>query len=77
MTQRIKDQALAMGFDLEGVAPLQESPEIASFTRWPDAGYAGEMHYLERSIGKTGRMAILPLRRTSGRDLWQLHVLGE
>jgi len=36
-----------------------------------------EMRYLERSIGKTGRLAILPLRRTSGRDLWQLHVLGE
>jgi RsiW-degrading membrane proteinase PrsW (M82 family) len=34
------------------------------------------MRYLERSIGKTGRIAILPLRRTSGRDLWQLHVLG-
>jgi RsiW-degrading membrane proteinase PrsW (M82 family) len=36
-----------------------------------------EMRYLERSIGKTGRIAILPLRRTSARDLWQLHVLGE
>ncbi len=36
-----------------------------------------EMRYLERAIGKTGRMAILPLRRTSGRDLWQLHVLGK
>jgi hypothetical protein len=36
-----------------------------------------EMRYLERSIGKTGRLAILPLRRTSGRDLWQLHVLGK
>jgi hypothetical protein len=35
-----------------------------------------EMRYLERAIGKTGRMAILPLRRTSGRDLWQFHVLG-
>jgi len=36
-----------------------------------------EMHHLERSIGKAGRMALLPLRRTSSRDLWQLHVLGE
>ena len=45
-TQRIKDQALAVGFDLVGVAPVQESPELAFFERWLDAGYAGEMHYL-------------------------------
>ena len=49
LTQRIKDQALAVGFDLVGVAPVQESPELAFFERWLDAGYAGEMHYLERS----------------------------
>jgi hypothetical protein len=34
-----------------------------------------EMRYLERAIGRTGRMAILPFMRTSSRDLWQLHVL--
>ena len=49
LTQRIKDRALAVGFDLVGVAPVQESPELAFFERWLDAGYAGEMHYLERS----------------------------
>jgi epoxyqueuosine reductase len=48
LTQRIKNQALAVGFDLVGVAPIQESPEFAFFERWLDAGYAGEMHYLER-----------------------------
>ena len=36
-----------------------------------------EMRYLERSIGKTGRMAILPFMRTSSRDLWQLYMLGK
>jgi RsiW-degrading membrane proteinase PrsW (M82 family) len=36
-----------------------------------------EMKYLERSIGKTGRIAILPFLRTSTRDLWQLHMLGK
>jgi hypothetical protein len=35
-----------------------------------------EMRYLERSIGKTGRIAILPFMRTSNRDLWQLYMLG-
>ena len=49
LTQRIKDQALTVGFDLVGVAPVQESPELAFFERWLDAGYAGEMHYLQRS----------------------------
>jgi RsiW-degrading membrane proteinase PrsW (M82 family) len=34
-----------------------------------------EMRYLEKAIGPAGRMAVLPLRRTSGRDLWQLYML--
>jgi protease PrsW len=34
-----------------------------------------EMKFLERSIGETGQIAILPLRRTSSRDLWQLYML--
>jgi len=49
LTQRIKAQALAIGFDLVGVAPVQESPELAFFERWLEAGYAGEMQYLVRS----------------------------
>src|ERR1051326_4406232 len=49
LTQRIKNQALVVGFDLVGIAPVQESPELAFFARWLDAGYAGEMHYLEHS----------------------------
>lgn len=36
-----------------------------------------EMKYLERSIGRTGMIAILPILRTSSRDLWQLYVLGK
>ncbi len=34
-----------------------------------------ELKYLERSIGRTGLLAILPFLHTSKRDLWQLHVL--
>ena len=34
-----------------------------------------ERRYLERAIGATGRLAILPLRRRGSRDLWQLHLL--
>jgi len=34
-----------------------------------------EMRYLEKSIGEVGMLAIMPLRRTSSRDLWQLTML--
>ncbi len=34
-----------------------------------------ELRYLEHSIGKTGRLAMLPLLQTSSRDLWQIYVL--
>lgn len=33
-----------------------------------------EMRYLEKSIGRTGRIAMLPLMRARSRDLWQIHV---
>lgn len=34
-----------------------------------------EMRYLEKSIGEVGILAIMPLRRASSRDLWQLTML--
>jgi hypothetical protein len=34
-----------------------------------------ELKYLEKAIGETGQIAIMPLRRTSSRDLWQLTML--
>jgi RsiW-degrading membrane proteinase PrsW (M82 family) len=34
-----------------------------------------ELRYLEKSIGKTGRLAIDPFLHTSTRDLWQLNML--
>jgi RsiW-degrading membrane proteinase PrsW (M82 family) len=34
-----------------------------------------ELKFLEKSIGPTGRMAILPFLRTSSRDLWQFYRL--
>jgi hypothetical protein len=36
-----------------------------------------ELKYLERSIGKTGKLAVLPFLRTGSRDLWQLHMLQD
>ena len=36
-----------------------------------------ELRYLERSIGKTGLLALDPFLHTGTRDLWQLTVLNE
>jgi len=34
-----------------------------------------ELRYLERSIGRTGLLALQPLLPTSSRDRWQIHML--
>ena len=34
-----------------------------------------EMRFLERSIGPTGRIAMLPVLRRHSRDLWQIHMM--
>jgi hypothetical protein len=36
-----------------------------------------ELKHLEKSIGKTGRLAVKPLVHTGSHDLWQLHVLDK
>ena len=35
-----------------------------------------EMRYLERSIGATGRLAVMPLVHGSHKDVWQLNMLA-
>lgn len=63
LSMRAKGLLIARAAGVE----LPPDPEVrASFA---------EMRYLERTIGPTGLLAILPLRRTSSRDLWQLHML--
>jgi epoxyqueuosine reductase len=39
-------QARALGFDLCGIAPAADFPELARLPEWLARGYAGEMHYL-------------------------------
>ena len=36
-----------------------------------------ELDYLERSVGKTGLLALRPLLHMSHKDLWQLYMLGK
>jgi protease PrsW len=35
-----------------------------------------EMQYLERSIGRTGRIAVRPVLPMTSKDLWQIYMLG-
>ena len=61
----IKARALELGFDLCGIAPAADHPELGFFREWIDRGYAGEMGYLARSAGKrTDVRAVLPSART-------------
>jgi epoxyqueuosine reductase len=55
----IKHAAHDAGFELAGIAPVRRHPELEYFERWIDAGYAGEMKYLET------RNAAGNLKRTS------------
>ncbi len=43
----VKQAATAAGFDLSGIAPVADSPELQAFPAWIAAGRAGEMKYLE------------------------------
>jgi RsiW-degrading membrane proteinase PrsW (M82 family) len=49
--------------------PVQKDPEIRE--------KLNELKYLEKSIGKTGRLAISPILHTSTQELWQLGILDK
>lgn len=42
----IKDRALALGFDLLGIAPLPSTADREFYRQWLEKGYGGEMRYL-------------------------------
>jgi epoxyqueuosine reductase len=48
----IKRQARHLGFDLCGIAPAADFPELSFFGQWLARGYAGEMTYLNRSADR-------------------------
>jgi epoxyqueuosine reductase len=45
----IKAKAVELGFDLCGIAPASDHPELKFFREWLRKGYAGDMTYLNRS----------------------------
>ena len=48
----IKTKAAELGFDLCGIAPASDHPELTFFREWLDRGYAGDMAYLNRSADR-------------------------
>jgi RsiW-degrading membrane proteinase PrsW (M82 family) len=60
----------------KGVLMLRESgfdePPLDDDTR----AQIAELHYLERSLGKAGQIALRPLLQVTGKDLWQLQWLA-
>lgn len=61
----VKKQAAALGFDLCGIAPAADHPELPFLRRWLDSGYAGEMRYLHRSAERRADVrAVVPTART-------------
>ena len=62
---RIKDQALALGFDRCGVAPAESFPELAFLREWLDRGYAATMGWMARSADRRADVrAVLPGARS-------------
>jgi epoxyqueuosine reductase len=47
ITATITQAAREAGFDLVGIAPVDDAPELEYFPRWIAEGHAGEMKYLE------------------------------
>src|SRR5215468_211190 len=50
ISQTAKQAAAEAGFDLAGIASVREEdfPELTAFSKWIEAGHAGEMKYLEK-----------------------------
>jgi epoxyqueuosine reductase len=47
ISELIKQSAHELGFDLSGIAPVQQFGELEYFPQWIAAGHHGEMRYLE------------------------------
>ena len=48
LTQRIKEKAYDLGFDLIGVAPAERAPHAEAYRRWLAQGHHAEMYWLAR-----------------------------
>lgn len=46
----LRDHALTLGFDLCGIAPVSDVARLDYLRAWVAKGYAGDLHYLTRSV---------------------------
>ena len=61
----IKARAAELGFALCGIAPAAAHRELGFLREWLGRGYAGEMHYLERSADRREDVrSVLPSARS-------------
>jgi epoxyqueuosine reductase len=58
-TQKLKDKARELGFELSGAAPAAVPEHYGAFSDWLERGYAGEMDYLRRRREERGRPEML------------------
>ena len=63
VTAFVKQASHEAGFELAGVAPVRDFPELNRFANWIDAGHAGEMKYME-TRHETGQLKRSSLRST-------------
>jgi epoxyqueuosine reductase len=55
----IRAAARRLGFDVCGIAPAAELPDLRHFLGWIARGYAGEMHYLARTAARRVDVALV------------------
>jgi epoxyqueuosine reductase len=61
----VKTKAVELGFDVCGIAPVGEFPQLAFLHNWLDQGYAGSMTYLHRSSDRRADVRrVLPSAQT-------------
>jgi epoxyqueuosine reductase len=46
LSELVKNAAREAGFELAGITPVQDYPELAFFPKWIAAGHSGEMNYM-------------------------------
>ena len=64
-SEAIRQQARVIGFDLCGVAPAEDLPELGFLREWLARGYAGEMGYIQRSADRRADVrAVVPGARS-------------
>ncbi|MBI2067508.1 MAG: tRNA epoxyqueuosine(34) reductase QueG [Deltaproteobacteria bacterium] len=54
LSEKIKQKAHELGFDLVGITPVKPVPDFDFFRWWLGQGFAGMMNYLHRGLEKRG-----------------------